>query len=144
MVRKFCFVFAGFIFCASLAGCATMRRENDLENQRLRNQIAVLEAQIQAKDEELDNLKSTLVLSQDKQMRKKGSAIEAKSRPNARQIQTALANAGYDPGRIDGRLGRKTREAIRAFQRANNLSADGKVGKETWALLRQYLDKRLK
>jgi peptidoglycan hydrolase-like protein with peptidoglycan-binding domain len=55
-----------------------------------------------------------------------------------------LKNAGYNPGRIDGRLGKQTREAIKAFQRANNIPADGKVGKQTWEVLRGSLVNKVK
>jgi peptidoglycan hydrolase-like protein with peptidoglycan-binding domain len=41
-------------------------------------------------------------------------------------------------------MGKQTREAIRSFQRANNLVVDGKVGKKTWEILRGYLDKKVK
>ncbi|MFY9402151.1 MAG: peptidoglycan-binding domain-containing protein, partial [Candidatus Omnitrophota bacterium] len=50
----------------------------------------------------------------------------------------------YDLGKIDGRMGKQTREAIRSFQRANNLVVDGKVGKKTWEILRGYLGKKIK
>ncbi|MCX5708045.1 MAG: peptidoglycan-binding domain-containing protein [Candidatus Omnitrophica bacterium] len=56
-------------------------------------------------------------------------------------MQTALKNAGFDPGSADGKLGKKTRQAIRDFQRANGLDADGKVGKRTWEVLAPYLEK---
>lgn len=126
---------AGFVF--SLSGCATGRRQKEMELQRLRNQISVLEAQIQAKDEELSSLKG--------RMSPRSKVIgEVKSRPKAKEIQLALRNAGYNPGAIDGRMGRQTREAVRAFQRANNLSVDGKVGKQTWNLLKEYLYKKVK
>jgi peptidoglycan hydrolase-like protein with peptidoglycan-binding domain len=52
-----------------------------------------------------------------------------------------LKNAGYDPGAIDGKLGKKTREAVKAFQTANNLKVDGKVGSQTWGMLKEYLSK---
>ncbi len=57
----------------------------------------------------------------------------------ARQIQTALKNAGFDPGSIDGKIGPKTKKAIKDFQGANGLTADGKVGPKTWAKLSKYL-----
>ena len=79
-----------------------------------------------------------------KTISKKKMVGEVKSRPKTKQIQIALENAGYNPGRIDGRMGRQTREAIKAFQRANNLIADGKVGKKSWNLLKEYLYKKIK
>jgi len=68
-----------------------------------------------------------------------GENREVKSRPSVKQIQKALKNAGYNPGSIDGKFGRQTREAIKDYQRANNLKPDGKVGKKTWKSLRKYL-----
>jgi murein L,D-transpeptidase YcbB/YkuD len=56
-----------------------------------------------------------------------------------RQIQTALKNAGYDPGSIDGKLGPKSKKAIKDFQTANGLKADGKVGPKTWSKLSTYV-----
>lgn len=63
----------------------------------------------------------------------------AKDKPTrTRQIQAALKNAGYDPGPVDGKMGVMTISAIRNFQKANNLTADGKVGQKTWGLLQKY------
>ncbi len=41
-------------------------------------------------------------------------------------VQQALANAGFDPGPADGRMGRRTRAAISSFQGRDNMQADGK------------------
>lgn len=57
----------------------------------------------------------------------------------SRQIQTALKNAGFDPGPVDGKIGPKTKKAIKDFQAANGLTSDGKVGPKTWAKLSKYL-----
>ena len=142
------------IFVISLSGCATGRKQKDLEVQSLRNQISVLEAQVQSKDEEINSLRGSLgkvqsekeisAAASTKPVSKKRMIGEVKSRPSIRHIQIALENAGYNPGSIDGKRGRQTREAIKAFQRANNLTADGKVGKQTWNLLEEYLYKKEK
>lgn len=50
-------------------------------------------------------------------------------------IQTHLKARGYDTGDIDGRMGPKTRAAIKSFQRDNDLVADGIVGKNTQTAL---------
>jgi peptidoglycan hydrolase-like protein with peptidoglycan-binding domain len=42
-------------------------------------------------------------------------------------VQQALAAKGYDPGPADGVLGRRTREAIRRYQRGYNLPVTGEV-----------------
>lgn len=134
------------VFVISLSGCATARKQSELDMQGLRNQVSVLESQLRDKDNEIYSLQEALnQANAEKEIStKKKISSEVKSRPNTKQIQAALANAGFNPGAIDGRMGRQTRDAIRAFQRANGLTADGKVGKKTWNLLRVYLEKRIK
>lgn len=57
------------------------------------------------------------------------SAIRTKSSRNdmVRQIQENLTKLGYDPGTADGKMGRKTRAAIKAYQRDVGMTADGKA-----------------
>lgn len=148
MKRFFCGL-AILMLLVPLSGCATQRKK-DLEIQGLRNQLLALESQLQTKDEEISYLKTSL----DKTLEEKESSSqktgrkkivpEVKRRPSIKQIQIALRNAGYNPGSIDGRKGRQTKDAIKAFQRANNLAVDGKVGKQTWNLLKEYLYKKVK
>lgn len=52
-----------------------------------------------------------------------------------KDIQIALRNAGFNPGPIDGIIGRKTIAAIKAFQASKGLQVDGIVGKHTMAAL---------
>ncbi len=56
-----------------------------------------------------------------------------------KDIQTALKNAGFYTGEVDGRIGPMTRKAIKDFQTSKGLTADGKVGSKTWAELEKYL-----
>jgi len=56
-----------------------------------------------------------------------------------KDIQFALKNAGFYNGPIDGKIGKNTKKAIREFQKANGLKADGVVGKETKEKLAGYL-----
>jgi hypothetical protein len=46
-------------------------------------------------------------------------------------VQTALARVGFDPGPLDGQLGRATRGALERFQRDRGLSPCGCVSHET-------------
>lgn len=147
-------VLVSFGVLLSLSGCATARKQQEMQIQELKNQITVLESQVQSKDQEILSLKEALdkpVVSQNKGIIESGKVVikkvtlgEAKSRPSVRQIQLALQNAGYNPGDVDGKMGRQTKDAIRAFQRANNLPADGRVGKRTWFVLKKYLYQRVK
>jgi peptidoglycan hydrolase-like protein with peptidoglycan-binding domain len=61
-------------------------------------------------------------------------------KPTAIEIQTALKNAGFYTGNIDGEIGPQTKKAIEEFQKAKGLQADGKVGLKTWAVLGTYLN----
>jgi len=60
-------------------------------------------------------------------------------KPDDVSIQKALKKAGLYKGAIDGKIGPKTKEAIKEFQRSNGLVVDGKVGPKTWAALKGYL-----
>ena len=120
-----------------VSGCvATIGKNNATETQSLRNQVSVLEKQLRLKDEEIDSLKDAL---NTRGMQRINPVPEIKSRPNAKQIQLALKNAGYYQGRIDGKIGKQTRLAIKKFQKDNNLKVDGKVGKRTWSALGKHL-----
>ena len=52
-----------------------------------------------------------------------------------KQIQCLLEYLGYDPGLIDGANGPNTEDAVRAFQAAEGLTADGIPGPLTEAKL---------
>jgi len=125
------------IMVVSLSGCSSSRKK-DLEIQGLRNQVSAFETQMPAKTEETTTTEQVVTKTTEETVGNPAKVADEK------QIQTALKNAGYFNGTIDGKLGKKTRRAVRAFQKANNLSVDGKVGKNTWAILKDYLDKKVK
>ena len=52
-------------------------------------------------------------------------------RVDNREVQEALKAKGNDPGAIDGRMGPKTRAALKAFQETNGLKATGQLDNET-------------
>ncbi len=53
-------------------------------------------------------------------------------------VQTYLANNGFNPGIIDGKMGSYTREAIKAFQRKVGLIPDGVAGARTKSAMKSY------
>ena len=55
-------------------------------------------------------------------------------------IQEALDELGYYDGEKSGRYGRLTKEAVRQFQRDNDISADGIAGPKTIAKLREEIN----
>ncbi|MEM5500029.1 peptidoglycan-binding protein [Ahrensia kielensis] len=57
-------------------------------------------------------------------------------------IQAILNKSGYDAGPVDGVMGGKTIEAIRAFQSTNGLKATGEVTQELVAKLLEIAEKK--
>ena len=141
MAKRILLLGLAAVFIFSLSGCTTTRNNNDLEIQGLRNKVLALESQLSEKDNEINSLREGLVKGSEVPSEKVG---RAKEYPAAKQIQTALKNAGYYQGVINGKMGKSTRQAIREFQKANNLPVDGKAGKKTWAALKDYLEKKIK
>lgn len=132
-------------FCAVIlfsGGCATTRAKKP-EPADLTNQVAVLQGQLAAKDQEIQDLKyqidgfnrSLETLPAKNFKPAKGSIIHVPD-VTPRDLQNALARAGFDPGPVDGRIGKKTKAAVKQFQRKKHLRADGLVGEKTWALLK--------
>ena len=58
----------------------------------------------------------------------------------SKKVQSALKKAGLYNGSVDGKIGTRTKKAIKEFQSANGLKPDGVVGKETWEKLRKCLE----
>ena len=67
-------------------------------------------------------------------------ALSSKEEIDPKMIQQALKNLGLYAGEVDGRIGHKTKEAVKEFQTRNNLTADGRVGLKTWVLLKKALE----
>lgn len=54
---------------------------------------------------------------------------------SVKYLQYALVQNGYNPQGLDGVFGTNTENAVRSFQKFNNLADDGIVGPQTWAQL---------
>lgn len=55
--------------------------------------------------------------------------------PEVEKAQKALLEKGFDPKGIDGIFGPNTEKATKAFQKANGLTPDGKIGPKTREVL---------
>ncbi len=140
-----------------LGGCATAIKEQvDYEIQPLKNQFTLLETQVTnltialEKEKEDKQVMLQALGEQEERIENLTQALKSKIQifPKSEsktyysfmiRIQSALKNAGFNPGLIDGKMGSRTRAALREFQEANDLPVDGQVNKQTWILLRNYL-----
>jgi peptidoglycan hydrolase-like protein with peptidoglycan-binding domain len=70
--------------------------------------------------------------------------ITRHSAPDAiASLQLALKDQGFDPGKVDGVLGKNTKAAIRAFQRAHGLRVDGVAGQQTMQAMQSSIAPRV-
>ena len=140
------------------AGCATTRGGSQVES--LETEVARLQEQLKYKNDEirtlqykLDRLSSKLeAQEQRRHMADEGESLSKKDIPGYKEegiirmpvsvedVQTALQNAGFYEGKIDGKVGNQTKKAIADFQQANDLVMDGIIGVKTWETLKSYLN----
>lgn len=140
-----------------LTGCASKKKVRSLEGQ-----MNAVTDELVRLDEALQDTRAALQEEQNRYNELSSGAAASKSRVGALQeeagviegiyrtpsgfqlpaiqIQQALKNAGYYTGALDGKIGPATRDAIRAFQKDQGLTADGVVGRQTWSKLKAYLD----
>lgn len=152
MPRGACKLFVLFVGAAVfVAGCATTKPRRPDPGAEQQNQIVQMQAQLQAKDHEIQELQSKLEAYEQALQDTSGysgfaggssrtpsvkSSIIRVSGVSVEDVQKALIRAGFDPGPVDGRAGKKTKAAVREFQRRHNLKADGLVGEKTWSRLK--------
>ena len=135
-----------------VSGCASMQAGKGME--RMQTQVQLLDDRVTQLERSITRLPSsdvsmaeasfapTSAESEASLATPAASAASASSssliKPATREIQQALKNAGFYQGAIDGKVGPRTKEAVREFQRINGLKVDGVVGKQTWAKLSAY------
>lgn len=136
MVNKWWVVLPIFFF---ITGCSTVssRRISNLENKVafLEEKVNTVEKrQLTVKNLSQDSVAQTVVLPF-----AETNVFTSRESLTFKDIQTALKNAGFYNSPIDGKIGPKTKKAIREFQKANSLKSDGIVGEKTKSLLIKYL-----
>lgn len=135
-------ILAGVVLTAGCASTKARKADPQMDQQaqiaQMQNDLAMKDQQIQELQYQLQGQQSALSsqsnFSADSAGSKSSSYIRV-SGVSVRQVQQALLNKGYDPGPIDGKMGKKTKSAIKQFQRSNNLKADGIIGQRTWSRL---------
>jgi peptidoglycan hydrolase-like protein with peptidoglycan-binding domain len=133
MKRFFIFAAAVFMF-AALSGCNKQQEAEDLQPVTLES-LSVSSSQAPAMPQDV-NLP---VVSDAGVKELMPLPPSGPYKPSEIEIQTALKNAGFYAGSIDGKIGPKSKKAIEDFQSANGLKVDGKVGAKTWEVLGKYL-----
>jgi peptidoglycan hydrolase-like protein with peptidoglycan-binding domain len=71
-----------------------------------------------------------------------GFTAEREERLQIANAQAALLELGYDVGKVDGKLGSKTKAAIKAFQKAQHLSVNGKINQELLEQLKIAIERK--
>jgi peptidoglycan hydrolase-like protein with peptidoglycan-binding domain len=140
-----------------LTGCATTMGQNKSSVDQMQIKVADLEKKVEEKDSEIVDLKyqvkdlSSRLENQpsapDTGSARTSSDIDQsnsskgviKVSASIEDVQTALKNAGFYKGTVDGKIGQQTKKAIESFQRKHNLTADGVIGRRTWEELKVYL-----
>ena len=128
---------------ALVAGCSSMsgpRAKKDQDS--LNTRLAALEGQVTTLNQRVEELAPAAPASQAnfEGTPSAGTPAQSAQKPTVRQIQRALASAGFYKGSIDGKDGPKTKMALREFQRAQGLKVDGVVGSSTRQALAKYLE----
>ncbi|MFA4982227.1 MAG: peptidoglycan-binding domain-containing protein [Candidatus Omnitrophota bacterium] len=133
-----------------ISGCGSVPKKFKEEVYGIKSRVETLETKVEgveAKQSEVERVTSEQAQKIDelKVVRQAplSTNISVKARPgkskaHIKDIQTCLKNAGFYDGKIDGIKGKGTRRAIKEFQKANGLIADGVVGSRTWEILSKY------
>lgn len=75
----------------------------------------------------------------------RASTNSAPKKPSAqytREAQQLLTDLGYDPGPVDGDYGRRTADAVKAFQRDAGIIQDGWIDQDLLSILRRVANQR--
>ena len=149
------YVFATILLGTTLiaTGCTTKKRhERDFTN--LQNEIGQLQSEVARLDQSTKDTDAALKTIQERGQTPQASTGASSVLSQLTQgtiyrtpsgfelpamgIQRALKNAGYYQGTLDGKVGSRTKQAIKNFQRDNGLEADGVCGRQTWVRLQQF------
>ena len=149
----------GIILVGFLVGCATTQKPTTSSQLQIR--VAHIESQLDDQSQDIAQLQSfieelslhnrTMIAPSlnTRNIVKPSPAKESKTTGDQRilrvsvtpqEVQEGLKNAGYYSGAIDGKLGSRSKKAIKEFQTDHDLESDGIIGKRTWSELKNYLD----
>jgi len=90
-------------------------------------QRSLLEALIRYGEESTENSESQVHPQVEANLTKPAATAQSKARKvDVARLQTLLTELGYQPGPVDGLMGRRTAAAIRAFQKQHAMFVDGR------------------
>ena len=134
-----------------VSGCSTVPKKFKEEVSGIKSKVDTLDSRVgsveskQAESERMVSQQSQTIEELRAQREKAvttnittRSAAPVRVKGHMKEIQICLQNAGFYKGKIDGVKGKSTKKAIKEFQKANGLKADGKVGSKTWEALSKY------
>lgn len=137
------FLGGSFFFTPAQAHAASLREEIDtlkatIEDLRAQLSASVMKSSVSSKvapepmvtvksDPTISNITASSVVSTSLKLGVKGEEVK--------KLQEKLSNLGYYKGAFDGAYGKGTADAVRAYQAAKGLVADGSAGAKTLASL---------
>lgn len=148
--KSLAFVVVAITALFLVSGCSTVPKKVKEEITGLKTKVDTLESRVETVESKQVEVEKTTTeqaqniedLKAEKQRiisKSNISVLHREGSSKTTDIQTALKNAGFYNGKIDGVKGEQTKKAIKAFQKANGLRDDGVVGPKTWELLSGYL-----
>jgi len=133
-----------------ISGCETVPKKFREEVSGIKSKVDTLESRVEGvetKQSDVERMANEQAQRLEDMKAEKQNSVKTnitiknrstQSRTHMKEIQTCLKNAGFYNGKTDGVKGRGTKKAIKSFQKANGLRADGVVGAKTWELLSKY------
>jgi len=148
-MKKFAYLAVVLLALCLVSGCSSVPKQFKAEVSDIKSRVDTLETRVEGvetKAADVERMSSEQARAIE-DMKSKPAATNvsikhrsgSRSKESVRDTQTCLKNAGFYNGKIDGVKGRQTRKAIKDFQEANGLKADGVVGPKTWDALSKYM-----
>lgn len=142
-MKKFVFIILGLALTVYLTGCGKKQAEETQEPVSMESLSTVgteSKAPATAESKAQPTQAAPAVATTQAPAKLESPLPQGPYKPTVQEIQTALKNAGFYTGAVDGKKGPKTTKAVEEFQKANGLKADGKVGPKTWEALKAHLN----